>query len=182
MRKLLVCLCFFIAGAFFVHQIIKNVSDRNFKFAEKGTTFRGRLFSGISYELHRNGSLFRILYFWKGNQVATEHRWYPNGEKWEEIEYSNGMINGHHRIWYSNSMPKFFKNYSMGVPHGEFWGWHQNGNVSDYYYFENGQELIYKSFISDKKPFYNYVIKGTERIGINGGDFCKTQVKLSGKF
>lgn len=163
---------------FILNFVIKG-SDSALSLTINDVRYNGSPFTGLIYEVFSNGDLYRLRTFWRGKQVGTEHRWYPGGNKWEEIEFQNGLFHGQHRIWYRDGKVKFLKHFKNGKEHGEFWGWHPNGKVSDFYVFEEGKELIYKSFISDGKPFYNYVTRGTERIGLQGEEFCKTQSRNS---
>ncbi|MNK01137.1 putative antitoxin YwqK [compost metagenome] len=137
-------------------------------------TFEGHPFTGLIYQFHENSRIYKIKFFFAGLQSFTEHRWYDNGVKWEEIEFKSGKLHGNHRIWYPDGRVKFLKSFHENLPHGEFWGWHPNGVVSDFQYFEQGQEIAYKSFVSDGKPYYNYVYKDNDRVGMQGGRFCKS--------
>ena len=79
------------------------------------------------------------------------------------------------KLWYRDGKVQALKNYVNGLADGEFWGWHHNGEVSDYHVFKAGKQTIYKSFISDGKPFYNFVFDGNKTVGLKAGSFCKTK-------
>lgn len=150
-------------------------ADKDFVYQAGSAQLAGEAFSGMSYAFHENGQLYKIQFFLDGKQVGVEHRWYGSGEKWVESEFKNGKPHGQMRMWYPNGQVKFLKHYNMGKAHGEFWGWHPNGVVSDYHVFDGDRQSIYRSYIADGKPFYNFVYTEEGRQGLQGGSFCKTE-------
>lgn len=158
---------------FYFHTV--SFTDKRFQYSNLGTTLEGKAFTGMSYQLHGNKQLYKIQFFINGKQVETEHRWYSNGVKWQEAQYKDGNLHGTLKVWYRDGKVRMLRSYIDGEAHGEFWGWHPNGVVSEYHKFEMGKQIIYKSFISDGKPFYNYVFRDNKTVGLKAGDFCKTK-------
>ena len=157
---------------------VLEFENQDLKYIPSTATYQSKSFTGVSYQFHGNGdtwNLYKLQFFWKGKQELTEHRWHPNGVKWQEIEFQNGQKHGQDRAWYQTGDVLSLKHYVHGESRGEFWSWHSNGVLAEYQYFIEGKQVIYKSFISDGKPFYNYVFKDKRRIGFQGGSYCKSK-------
>lgn len=168
-----------VAISFYIAQdhVVKDSNPRLKPFGYQ-RHFEGKPFTGVSYSLHTNGKLRRIMMFWQGRKVATERIWYDNGQLMVERPYREGKAHGSWKQWYDNGAVKSFKNYRHGVIDGEVWAWHANGQLSDFNLYDNGREIAHKSWIADGKPFYNYVYQDGHKIGIKGGDYCKRLDKI----
>lgn len=155
---------------------IVRFKDPKFTYRPDHTLYDAKLFTGMSYQLHgKSWRLYKLQFFSEGKQQLTEHRWFSNGKKWQEIGFKDGKKHGKHLAWYKSGHVHYIKNFVLDLPEGEFWAWHDNGKVSQYHFFKMGEQVIYKSFIGDGKPFYNYVYRGNEREGLQGGNFCRTR-------
>lgn len=171
-----------LSGTFFVlvlysNRFIREINDSQFTILPEEMQYQKQAFTGAAYELHPNKQLSRLIFYWKGKRVGSERQWYPTGDLWVEKQYRNGLLQGESRQWYDSGRVKSLGHYDQGQPHGEFWGWHPNGNVSDYNLYDHGREITHKSWISDGKPFYNYVYQDGKKVGVKGGQFCKLRSK-----
>ena len=97
------------------------------------------------------------------------------GKKWFEKEFKSGIEHGSTKIWFQSGKVQELTNHMNGKRHGAIWGWHANGVVSNYHVFKEGKQVVSKSFISDGKPFYNYLTKDNKPVGIQGVKFCNTR-------
>ena len=158
-----------------VFNFVTEFKDSNFEYLGYTAKYQNEAYTGMTYQFHPNKQLYKIQFFYDGKQTLTEHRWYDNGVKSTEIEFANGLRHGQHRLWRPDGQVQYLKNFKHEKKHGEFWGWHPNGTVSNYHYFENDKQIIHKTFISDGKPFHNYVFRDEKRVGLDGGQFCKTK-------
>lgn len=155
---------------------IVDFGHPNFRYMPQYAKYNSEPYTGISYKFYgQTWKLYKIQFFWQGKQELTEHRWFRNGKKWQEIHYQQGKRHGFHKSWYSSGKVQFIKHFQHDMASGEFWGWHSNGVVSDFHYFIHGKQVVYKSFISDGKPFYNYVYRDEKRVGMQGGNYCKVK-------
>ena len=143
------------------------------------TTYKGRPFTGFAYEAwHGLWRLHKIMYFIGGHKTGIERHWYGNGSLWAEREYSEGLPHGEWRQWFESGKVKALAHYIKGQPDGEFWSWYENGQLAEYNVFKEGQDVTQKTFIKDGAVYNNYVYHDGQRVGVIGGDFCKVK-KLS---
>lgn len=178
-RLILFSVGFVLLGAIAVPQIIVDEADQNFR-KVAGTLQRFHFpFTGIVYSTYSDASLRRFATYWMGNKFGEELYWHPNGNRWIERHYSNGVPDGFQYSWYPNSAPNYRKEYDHGTPVGELWSWFETGNIASYVRYENGKSVTYKTWTFDGKPYYNYVWQDGQRVGIVGGDFCKKRKKRS---
>ena len=68
-------------------------------------SYRGALFSGISYERYKNKSLSRVQ------------------------TYKNGILDGPSYVWYPDGAPQMYVNYKQGALSGRFMGWYMHGGI-----------------------------------------------------
>lgn len=169
-------LIFGLSLGYFVNFHVVEFGAPGFRYIPWKTTINGKPFSGVTYKFHEQSwNIYKIQFFWQGRQELTEYRWFSDGVKWQEMSFVRGLREGPTKNWYPTGKVQTFKNYSGDKLNGEVWGWHPNGEVSDYHVFQMGEQIVYKSFISDGKPYFNYVYRNGERVGMQGGDYCKTQ-------
>lgn len=164
----------FFMGAFLGTFNLVGFKDPKLSYVPYKILHNDRNFSGIIFQKHQNGSLYKVIFSWNGRQVGTEHRWYSNGQKWLEEEYKAGQLHGQSRQWYSDGSVKFLKNFVEGKAHGEFWGWHPNGELAEHTLFHHGRASQHKAFISDGKLYRNIVFHNEQRLGLKGDAFCKS--------
>lgn len=122
--------------------------------------------------------LRQLAFYWDGKKAGIELHWYSNGQLWTERRYSNGLEDGVTRAWFPSGHVKYLKHFSRGLAHGEFWAWYDNGQVALYALYDHDREVTYKAWTWNGTPFYNYVWKNGEKVGLQGDDFCKPR-KLS---
>lgn len=165
-----------VAFAYVGHQHTLEFGASGFNYIPWETTYNNKPFTGITYKFHPDSwDIYKLQFFWRGKQELTEHRWFKNGVKWQEFEFKNGLRDGVYKSWYKTGKVQTYKTYVKDQVHGEIWGWHPNGEVSDYHVFAHGEQIVYKSFISDGKPYFNYVYRNGKRVGMQGGDYCKVK-------
>lgn len=165
-------ICTALAVIAFYYVVIEE-SDRDFTHIGYGYQYKGRPFTGVLYRMHKDDSLAMIAFFWKGHREGTERFWYDNGAVFSVQPYKDGLPHGDWKQWYANGRVKSLRHYERGNIDGESWGWHENGQVSDFNVNINDKEVTHKSWVSDGTPFYNYVARNEERVGMRGGEFCK---------
>lgn len=137
--------------------------------------YAGRPFSGVLYGFYKNRRPKQLTFVWRGRRIGTEYSWHSNGQIAFVAPYREGRRHGVWKQWYADGGVRAYRTYVDGAIDGEYWTWHGNGVVSDYRVFDKGKLLVFKSFISDGKPYYNYVYHQGKRVGLQGGDFCKTK-------
>lgn len=138
--------------------------------------YRGVPFTGILYAAHPNHWPQQFALVWRGEKFGAEYLWYANGAVRAMQSYRQGVPHGAWQQWYPDGRVKALRHYVDGASDGQYWTWHANGTVADFRVYDHGRELLYKSFISDGKPFYNYVQRDGERVGVQGGGFCKSRL------
>lgn len=158
------------AGAFSA-----RFDDPAFALVHGDTRWRGRPFTGVAYEPHRWNQLYRLAFFLGGRQVLKELHWYPSGARWIENDFAGGLPHGLFRMWFEDGKAQALARYDRGERHGESWGWHRSGRVTHYARYERGRELAFKTWTFDGKPYFNYVYQDGRKVGVQGGDFCKTR-------
>ncbi len=61
--------------------------------------WREQLFTGIAYELRRDGQLWTETGFLNGQYHGPSRTWYPSGQLQEETTSYNGLVYGPKREW-----------------------------------------------------------------------------------
>jgi hypothetical protein len=139
-----------------------------------GYQYQGHPLTGFVYELYPGYRLAKLTVLFRGKRQGPEIHWYENGQRWIERHYRNGLEVGIHRAWYPDGEVKFLKTFSdQGLPHGEFYAWHNNGKLAEYVRFDQGKEVATKSWTGGGKPFYNYILRDGHRVGLQGDTFCE---------
>ena len=138
-------------------------------------TFRSTPFSGIAFSFHSNGYPRRLRFFWNGKQTGREWSWYRDGKRLAERRFAAGLEHGIQRGWYIDGKIRYSKSFHSGEPHGEFWTWHPSGTVALLAKYESGEEISYRSWNASGKPFFNYVLRDGERVGLMGETYCDTK-------
>lgn len=158
----------FVASTFMVRATNNGLSISGYQ-----TLYQGQPFSGVLFDFYENHQVRLVTFFWKGLREGIAYDWYDNGVMLRSQAYLHGQQHGITRMWYPNGQSKYWGQFDHDLPDGEIWGWHPNGRVSDYNLFRQGKEITHKSWISDGKPYYNYVYQDGKKLGIRGGEFCK---------
>jgi len=153
----------------FVHE-----SDPDLRTHIDTTTYKGRPYTGFAYETWiGRRRLHKLMYFIGGHKTGTERHWYDSGNLWIEREYSKGLPHGEWRQWFESGKVKALGYYTNGQSDGEFWSWYDNGQLAEYNVIKAGQDVTQKTFIKDGAIYNNYVYHNGERVGVVGGEFCK---------
>ena len=98
---------------------------------------------------------------------------YDSGNLWIEREYSKGLPHGEWRQWFESGKVKSLGQFTNGESDGEFWSWYDNGQLAEYNVIKAGQDITQKTFIKDGAIYNNYVYHNGNRVGVVGGEFCK---------
>lgn len=89
-------------------------------------------FDKVISSSYPNGTPMKIEYYKQGDsagQVVREVRFWENGEKESEINYSNGEKNGESILWYASGKKKSTYLYKDGMKQGAFTEWYENGEI-----------------------------------------------------
>lgn len=135
--------------------------------------FKGKNVSGWIYSFYSPLRLRRVAGYRNGKKHGREVLYFENGQKWSEQWFDSGKPDGLSRGWYKDGKPRFTRNYKNGVSVGEYWAWHDNGQLSYFVKYASGKEVAFKTWSYFGKPFYNYVWQNNYKIGLKGGAFCK---------
>lgn len=171
--KALALITVLVAVGFFASNFVVRAGDNGFSISGYQTLLNGKPFSGVLFDLYPNYRPRIVGFYWAGLREGTFYDWYEDGTLWKSQPYDHGQQHGVVKIWYPDGRVKYRAQFDHDLPDGEIWGWHPNGQVSDYNLFRQGKEVTHKSWISDGKPYYNYVYQDGKKLGVRGGDFCK---------
>ena len=101
-----------------------------------------------------------VCYLPKKVKHGPHTRWYPKSEfKQFERNYSNDILNGLYKEWYSNGQLKVQATYNNGQLEGSFNRYYSNGNKRvEGRYAENVRVSVYKEYYKNGKLklSYNY--------------------------
>jgi hypothetical protein len=151
---------------------IVNQNSPNLALAAFGYSYQGAPLTGLVLDFVSWHQLRKFVFVFEGTLHGPEITWYDNGQRWTERHYYFGQEHGVQKAWYPNGQAESLKNFDHGVAEGDFFGWYQNGILSQYVKYENGREIVAKTWTGGGKPFYNYVWNGNNRIGLQGDRFC----------
>ena len=89
------------------------------------TPFTGRI---VIVENGSNGKFVIADESWRnGKKDGASTRWFSNGVKMYERNYSDGKWNGTVTRWWPNGQKMYVRAYSEGVRHGEYATWRSDG-------------------------------------------------------
>jgi antitoxin component YwqK of YwqJK toxin-antitoxin module len=155
----------------FAAQFVKD--QRTLDLMGNHATYQGSAFTGLSYLFFPGWRLHKVATYWNGHKHGLEIHWYSNGQRWVERQFRAGVPAATEKGWHVNGRVRFLRHYQDGQPHGDSWAWHDNGQVAEHIHFESGQQVSVKSWASFGAIHYNYIFRGNERIGVQGGGYCR---------
>lgn len=176
-RKLAVLIFAALIGIWAAGPFLVKESDPKLHTLIDKTQYNGRAYTGLAYELWGSWRPYKLMFFFNGRKFGIERHWYRNGNLWFEREYARGLPHGEWRQWFADGKIKSLVHYKEGQAEGEIWAWYENGQLAEYSVVHDGQDVTHKSWIPDGTLFANYVYQDGERVGIQGGDFCKVKKK-----
>lgn len=137
-------------------------SDITFKKSEEGVNlayYQNKPFSGKIYTLHPNGNRFVEKSFIDGLEHGQWTIWYSDGTKMKLGTIENGAKNGDVTEWWENGKIKYKQPYKNGKKNGKWQSWYTNGAKWTERDFENdvlnGKVLVWDSLGNLTKE-YNY--------------------------
>lgn len=141
---------------------------------EKEILFLGeKPFTGEIVSFFEDGKLETSTEYKEGKKNGMEKIWYRNGVILSERNYIDGKKEGIHRGWHEEGQIRFYSQFKNDQFDKESWSWYPDGQVESYAHYENSTLLGYKQWRNDGKIYMNYVLDGTNRIGLYGGRLCK---------
>jgi len=129
------------------------------------TSYNGKLFSGVGYELWRPNQLRAELNFKNGLLHGSFKMYHENGQLYLERTLKDGLLNGTNYEYTESGQLKYESDYKDGFLDGwdkEYWTdetnhlyektFYTNGvkNGLHVRYWSTGQEMIVGSFVNDK--------------------------------
>jgi antitoxin component YwqK of YwqJK toxin-antitoxin module len=115
-----------------------NIDELDSDYTEGGSIiyiWEGRPFTGIAYELNRDGNLVN------------------------ETSYVEGIEDGLKKDWYPNGQPKSSTEMKWNRPHGNFTHWHVNGQKKYEGVAELGHDLNSQEWDESGKLINEYQIE-----------------------
>jgi antitoxin component YwqK of YwqJK toxin-antitoxin module len=149
-----------------------NLKSHSLSLAAFGYKYNNLPFTGIIYE--RSGALFvnHLIFVYNGLLHGPEIHWYENGQRYSQRNFKHGREHGFQKAWYPDGHVLSLKNFRDGVPEGDFFEWYNSGKISSFIRYKNGEEVLARTWTGGKKPFYNYVWRNKERVGLLGDRYC----------
>ena len=80
--------------------------------------------------------------FWEGSAIAFDEKFVMRDNLFYEVE-GNYTFSGVIKIRAGNGSLAELKSYSLGLPHGDFFKWHENGKLKSKSQFKNGMKHGY---------------------------------------
>jgi len=134
-----------------------NADDLDTEFTEGGSliyTWDGRPFTGVAFELNRDGNLVNETSYVDGIEDGVKKNWYANGQikSISDIKWNRGHGNFTH--WHENGEKKYEGVSELGhvLKKKE---WTQSGELIDDYHIETDPEEL-DSLEVDRKTFKRY--------------------------
>ena len=87
-------------------------------------------------------SLIQNEEFWEGSAIAFDEKFVMRDNLFYEVE-GNYTYSGIIKIRAGNGSLAEIKSYSLGLPHGDFFKWHENGKLQSKSQFKNGMRHGY---------------------------------------
>ncbi|MBC6605843.1 TonB family protein [Hymenobacter sp. BT188] len=109
------------------------------------------------------GVLFRSDTVSADGVRGTVTRYFPAGEKYEEVHYSDlkkGELQGNHTRWFENGQVEVSEEYVANKRHGSLATYYPNGSIRRREQYQNGGLLKGECFAPDGKPVkhFEYVV------------------------
>jgi antitoxin component YwqK of YwqJK toxin-antitoxin module len=88
-------------------------------------------YSGKVFSIYDDGKIKNEGTLKDGKMISrTEWKWYENGQKWSELNYKGGRVDGIFNWWYDNGQKQFEGTYKNGLKDGLNTSWYENGQMS----------------------------------------------------
>jgi antitoxin component YwqK of YwqJK toxin-antitoxin module len=157
----------------------RNKKDEKFKLVNGVLFYNSEPYSGIVKENYADEHLKSTSEYYKGKREGKYFGFYPNGLKWFERYYANGIKIKVHKSWYQDEQQMFEYQFNgNGVYHGYTKDWHFNGQLAKYFNFDNGIEKgSQKMWKPDGKIRANFFTVNGERHGLIGLKNCVSVLK-----
>ena len=94
---------------------------------------------GIHYFKTIEQAFFWELLKFNPKYTGKLNVWYDNGNKWREVEYKEGILEGKWIIWHENGNKMSEGDYKEGELDGKYIEWHENGNKSSEREYKKGK-------------------------------------------
>lgn len=103
------------------------------------TTLNDVLFTGVQTQWHPNGQKYWEIPYRDGKINGTWVRWYQNGQKESETTYRDGKINGISVGWDENGQKALEITYRDGKFDGTYVTWYENGQKTSEWIYREGK-------------------------------------------
>ena len=94
--------------------------------------------------------------------------YWPDGKVKSELRYTDGMLDGQCKWYYSNGNPSMEAVYKMNVLNGAATRWYENGNLEEKSYYVDNQ---YDGVVEEYNVFGKLVKMSTYKNGVLNGLF-----------
>lgn len=135
----------------------------------------GKLYSGFLYALHANNKdSISFSGYSNGLLQGVAKKWFSNKQLMEERYYDKGKKNGHQVSWWENGNKRFEFMAKDDAYEGELKEWTIDGKLIHLAHFKKGQEEGSQQLWYDNgKIRANYVIINGRRYGLLGTKNCR---------
>ena len=134
---------------------------------------QGRNFSGVVEENFVQTGTVRDTQYYKGVPHGEQLEYLPNSSQIVALRnFSGGKNSGVHKGWFADGHRRFHYEYKEGLPHGEFWEWHNSGHPSLFARFDKGVLIGKKMWREDGKIYMNFVFPQGKAVGVPGVKLC----------
>lgn len=137
--------------------------------------FDNKKYDGALYQLYKNkNDTESVVYFSNGIMNGVSKKWYSNKQLMELRYYSNGEKNGPQISFFDNGNKKFEFIAQNDKYEGILKEWNREGQLVHLATFRNGQEEgPQKMWYDNGKIRANYVMLNGKRYGLLGTKNCK---------
>ena len=106
-----------------------RVEKSKFKITEGVFHLDGKKFTGIVYENHPNGKVYREWTMLNGIEHGPSAIFYTNGQVDEKIIWKEGKKDGPYEKFYEDGQPEVISQYALDKKDGDFEVFYNNGKI-----------------------------------------------------
>lgn len=153
---------------------LKEYNPLDFKFSKDTLYFKGEKYSGLLFKLFNNSiDTSELATYSNGLLDGASRKWYSKNQLLEKRYYELGKKNGLQVSYWPNGKKRFEFTAVDNKYEGKLEEWDQKGLLTHLANFKDGQENgVQKMWYENGNIRSNYIIKNGRRYGLLGTKNC----------
>ncbi len=160
--------------------VYKLANDIAFNFKQDTLYYKSEKYSGKQFLLYPSKDTFFVKSYSNGLLEGLQRQWFSNQVLCEVRLYVANKKEGLHKGWWENGKPKYSYHFYNDEYNGEVLEWYFSGQLFKKFHYEKGyEEGSERLWFEDASVRANYVIKKGKKYGLIGIKLCKNPYEKS---